>query len=191
MPVNAPASPSLLETKWNHVFLWVPRLLLTSRSQREPWGKPCGQMDVLAFLTGLPGWPLPSFWIPSCISPQRPDRVTNCPPLPGTEFSQDMGFFCAKSGRLGHCTPGPPGHSVRAFNILLRDIVGIWIGELTELGSQLSLSGLRLHPFTALHLILLLISTANPIARSFISNCGYVEVCRHVLRWGWHQRRND
>ena len=55
---------------------------------------------------------------------------------------------------------------MRAFNILLGDVVGIWSRELTEPGSQLSLSGLRLRmrPFTALHLILLLISTANPIA---------------------------
>lgn len=32
---------------------WVPRLPLTSRSQWEPWGKPCGGMHTLALLTGL------------------------------------------------------------------------------------------------------------------------------------------
>lgn len=77
---------------------------------------------------GCQGDLFPASEFQAVFPPQRPDRVTNCPRLPGTEFSQDVGFFCAKSGRLGHCTPGPPGHSVRAFNILLGDIVGIWIG---------------------------------------------------------------
>lgn len=79
--------------------------------------------------------------------------------------------------------PGTPWHR-QCENIQrsLGDLVGIWNRDLTRVRAPCFPVRPETDPFTALHLLLLFISIADPTGQRITSNSGYVEGCRHILR---------